>query len=112
MAVCALLRQLLFHPGLGGNTGVIGAGHPKGIVALHPSPPGKNVLQGIVQGMSHMQLAGHIWRRHDYTERLLFGVYHGVEKTVFFPIFIPFIFRRTGIVGNRYVRFGQEIHSL
>lgn len=38
--------QLLLHDGLGGDTGVVGAGHPQGVITAHAPPAGDGVLRG------------------------------------------------------------------
>ena len=66
LAALALLAQGLFHHVLRGDAGVVGAGHPAGVVAAHPVPPHQDVLDGLVQRMAHVQDARHVRRRdHD-----------------------------------------------
>ena len=55
-----------FHHGLRRYTGVIGARHPERVVSLHPPPPDQHVLKGVVEGVAHVQRAGHVrWRNDD-----------------------------------------------
>ena len=62
----ALLGQLAHHLGFGGDGGMVGAGHPEGILALHACAPHQDVLYGVVQHVSHVEHACHIGgRNHD-----------------------------------------------
>ena len=65
-----LLAQAAFDHGLRGDAGVVGAGHPEGVVALHAPPADQHVLQGVVEGVAHVQGAGDVRRRDDDAERL------------------------------------------
>ena len=51
---------------LGGDAGVVGAGLPERVAALHPPPADQRVLDGERQRVAHMQAAGDVRRRdHD-----------------------------------------------
>ncbi len=58
------------HHGLRRDAGVIGAGHPEGVVALHAPPADQHVLQRVIECVAHVQRAGHVGRRNDDGERL------------------------------------------
>ena len=61
----------LFDHGLRRNTGMICSGHPESFVALHAAPASQQILQRPVQGVPHMERAGHVWQRdHDHMRRL------------------------------------------
>ena len=77
-------RRRLDH-GLRGDAGVIGAGHPQGVVALHAPPADQHVLQRVVEGVAHVQGAGHVRRRDDDGERLAARVGPAVEVAVLVP---------------------------
>ena len=47
---------------------MIGAGHPEHFEARHALVTAKNILQGVIESMPHMQLPGHIGRGDDNTE--------------------------------------------
>ena len=68
-----------FHHGLRGDAGVVGAGHPQGVVALHAPPADQHVLQRVVEGVAHVQGAGHVRRRDDDGVRLRAGSGSAVE---------------------------------
>ena len=69
-----LVAEAALHHGLRGDAGVVGAGHPQGVVALHAPPADQHVLQRVVEGVAHVQGAGHVRRRDDDAERLAVGV--------------------------------------
>src|SRR4029079_5091587 len=73
-AVCLvlLLQQTLDHH-LRGDAGMIGARLPQHIAPAHPLEAAENILNGVVEGMPHMERARHIgWRDYD-RERLGLG---------------------------------------
>ena len=62
----ALGGEFAFHDVLGGDAGVIGAGHPERGVALHAFAADEEVLDGQVEGVAHVQHAGDVrWRNDD-----------------------------------------------
>ena len=64
-ALHALRQQTLLDHGLGGDAGVIGAGHPERLGAEHPVVPDQHVLQRVVERVSEVQRRGDIGRRDD-----------------------------------------------
>ena len=50
---------------LGGDAGVVGAGHPQRVVALHPVPADQQVLHHVVHGVPHVQGAGDVGQRQS-----------------------------------------------
>ncbi len=85
MAGLALFGHLAFDNHLGGNTGMVCSGLPKGIQALHPLVTDKNVLQGIIERVAHMQVAGDIGRRDDNGIGVCAGVLATGESARGFP---------------------------
>ncbi len=80
-----LFSHLFNNLYLGSNAGMIRAGKPQGIIPLHPPKPYENILQGIVQGVPHMELTCNIrWGYHN-TEGLLFPVNLGVKIVLLHP---------------------------
>ncbi len=66
LAARAFGEEMALHHELGGDAGMIGTGEPEGVVALHPAPAGQQVLQGGLQGVADVELAGDVGRRdHD-----------------------------------------------
>ena len=66
----ALLGQFLHHLSLGSNRGVVGAGHPAGILALHACTANENILNGVVQHVAHVEHTRHVGRWDDDGVRL------------------------------------------
>ena len=51
--------------GLRGDAGVVGAGHPQRVVALHPLHANEDVLQRVVERVAEVEGAGDVRRRND-----------------------------------------------
>ena len=77
-----LLQQPLLDDGLGGDSGVVGAWHPEGLVSLHATPSDEDVLDRVVEGMSQVKGAGDIWRWDHNAIRLAATGRIGVEVTL------------------------------
>ena len=91
---------------------MIFARQPQDIVALHSLVTDQNILQGIVERMPHVQLAGDIWRRQHDTVRFFFRICFIMEYTMIFPEVIPFLFDLTGIVFSQIFHvFCHIFHS-
>ena len=102
MAGQALLgTQLLLNFDLGGDTGVIRAGKPQGLVALHALEAGQDVLQRTVQRVAHVQLAGDVGGRHDDGKRLFIRVRPGLEAAAVHPHLVDPGLHVPGIVHLR-----------
>ena len=100
--LCSFLEDAAFDDGLGGDAGVVGAGHPEGVVALHASPAGEDVLQGVVEGMAEVEGAGDVWGGDDDGEGGLFAVGMGGEVAAIEPEGVPatFGFVRVVLLGE------------
>ena len=59
------VKQPLLDDRLGGDPGVVGAGHPEGVEPLHPPPADQDVLDRVVQRMAQVQRPGDVRRRDD-----------------------------------------------
>ena len=67
----AFLLEIAHHDHLGGDAGVVGAGLPQHVVALHAPPADQHVLQRVVERVAHVQAARDVGRRdHDAVRRL------------------------------------------
>ena len=99
----ALGGELALDHVLRGDPGMIGAGHPQGLEAVHPLHADQDVLQGVVQGVSHVQRARHVRRRdHDAVGLArAFGI--GPEEAPRLPVGIPARLDRGGIVAIREI---------
>jgi hypothetical protein len=99
-----LLRQHLLDDVLGRDSGVIGARQPENIVAAHPVVAGVDVLDRIVERVSHVEGAGDVRRRNHHDEARLVGRGIGAERARLFPPPIPPIVR--GGVVEAGLEFG------
>ena len=93
-----LLLQFFFHLDLGGQACMVIARQPAGVVPHHPVPAHQDVLEGIVQGMAHVELAGDVGRRDHHTEGFPALVHRLMEKALFGPVCIPFFLHRSRII--------------
>jgi hypothetical protein len=66
------LGELAFDDHLRGDAGVIGAGLPQHVAAVHPLIAAQHVLQRVVERVAHVQVAGDVGRRDD--DAIGFGV--------------------------------------
>ena len=78
---------------------MVGAGHPERVFTHHAGAAHKNILNGVVEHVAHVEDAGHVWRRNHDGVRLA-GIGFGMEKPVGHPVFIPFIFYFSGVVNR------------
>ena len=84
----AVLRHFAFGHHLGGDPGMVGARLPERIVPLHAVPACQDILQGVVEGVAHMERARHIGRGDHHAEA--FGAGSGVRPGTEGPGFKPF----------------------
>ena len=71
------------------NRRMVGSRHPESVLALHPRAADKDVLDCIVEHVSHMEHSSDIWRRDNDCIRLP-AVGSRLKQVVFQPIFVPF----------------------
>ena len=96
-----LFAQVLLDLDLRGDPGVVGAGDPERIVTLHPAIADQNVLQRLVERVSHVQLPRDVrGRDHDRKRRLL-GVVLGGKVPLFAPRRVEPILKIGGRIGFR-----------
>ena len=95
------LHQLAFDHGLRGNAGVVGAGLPQHVLAAHALETAEDVLQGVVERMTHVQRAGHVGRRDDDAVGRRLGAFGpaGAEGACCFPCGVDAALDRRGLVG-------------
>ena len=77
-----LLGQLFFHSGLGGNAGVVGAGQPEHFLALLAGAACQNVLNCVVEYVTHVQHTRYIGRGNDNAVSGLVRMRVSVEATL------------------------------
>ena len=83
--------------GFGGDGRVVRSRHPAGVLPVHAGVADEDVVQGIVEDVTHVQDARHIGRRdHDGIRFLLIGF--GMEELVVQPVGVPFVLHFRGIV--------------
>ena len=92
-----LLGKALNHLSLSCNRGMVSTRHPKGILALHARTADEDVLNGVVEHVTHVQDARHIGRRDDNAIGFTL-VGHALEQVVRFPILIPLVLDLFGVV--------------
>ena len=97
MLLDALLSEFLHHLGFCSDRSMIGARDPQRILALHASTADKNVLNGVVQHVAHVQHTRHIGWRNDDSVRLA-AIRFRTEKFVVQPILVPFRFDLFGVI--------------
>jgi len=102
-AADALALELLVDLGLRGDTGVVGAQHPARGLAAHTGHTDDGVLDGVVGGVTHVELAGHIGRRNGDG-----AVAHALAALVVAAV-EPLLQDRR-LVGRRIVVLGHLFH--
>ena len=99
--------EVLLHLDLGGDAGVVRAGQPQGVVALHALIADQDVLQRAVHGVSHVQLAGDVGGRHNDGEGLFVPSPVGAEPAAVHPEIVDASFHLCGVVD-----LGKLFHIL
>ena len=102
-AADALAFELLIDLGLRGDTGMVGAQHPARGLAAHAGHTDNGVLDGVIGGVAHVELAGHIGRRNGDG-----AVAHTLAALVVAAV-EPLLQDRR-LVGRRVVVLGHFFH--
>ena len=92
----ALFAHLGHDFGLGGDGSVVGAGYPQSGVTLHALVAGQDVLPGLIHGVTHVQLAGNVRRRHHDGKGLFAAVDLGMEVTLVAPVLVDAVLSALG----------------
>ena len=79
------LEQLPLDHHLRRDAGMISAGLPEHVLAVHAPVAAQDVLQCVVERMAHMQVAGNVGRRNDDAERLRILSCSRAERARLFP---------------------------
>ena len=95
----------LFYFNLSCQSCMVIAGHPQGIVAHHAVPTNQNILQSIVQGMAHVQLASDIRRRNNNAKCFVAFLYLSMKITILFPELIPLLLYGSRVIHLRNIMF-------
>ena len=91
----AFSGELALNNHLRGDTGVIGAHLPEGVLALHAIVASQGIHDAVLQGVADMQAAGDIgwWNNNAVGLACVAAAAHiGGKIAAFFPGFIPFGF--------------------
>ena len=100
----ALRFQPALHHHLGGDTGVVAARLPQGVVAAHAMKARQRIHQCVLEGVPHVQVAGDI-RRRDHDAIGLALATRG-EIAPLFPGLVPALFDAMGVVGFFHNEWG------
>ena len=97
--------QVFFNLDLSCDTCMVGTGHPECGIALHALGTDQDILKGLIECMTHMQLTGNVRGRDDDGKGLLVLVYLCVEESGIVPELIQLVFYGRGIVClGKFVR--------
>ena len=102
-AANALALELLVDLGLRGDTGVVGAQHPARGLAAHAGHTDDGILDGVVGGVTHVKLAGHVGRRNGN------GAVAHTGAALVVAAVKPLLQNRR-LVGRRIVVLGHFFH--
>ena len=109
LAAASLGPQFFLHLQLGGDAGVVGAGHPQRGPALHAIVANHQVFQGDGEGVALVQHAGHVGRGNADDKGLAIGIagVFRLEPAVLLPPLVETLFRRAEIVSFGKCEFGH-----
>ena len=102
-AADALALELLVDLGLRGDTGVVGAQHPARGLAAHAGHTDNGILDRVIGGVAHVELASHVGRRNGDG-----AVAHALTALVVAAV-EPLLQDRR-LVGRRIVILGHFFH--
>ncbi len=107
----ALLGQLALDHVLGGDAGVVHAGHPQGVVALHAAAADQRVNQRVVEGVTDVQGAGDVRRGDDDAERGRTALRVGGKIPRLLPAFVAGAFDLGRRVLGGQLDWGWSAHD-
>jgi hypothetical protein len=100
----AFQRQVAAHHHLGGDAGVVGTHLPQRVVAAHAVVAHQRIHQGLLEGVAHVQGAGHVRRRQQDGVRLALA--GRLEMAGLLPGLVE-----VGLEGLRVVAGGELGHA-
>lgn len=65
----ALLSEAVYNLCLGSDTGMVGTWYPTCVLALHASTANENILDSIVEHVSHVEHTRYVWWRDNHCIR-------------------------------------------
>jgi hypothetical protein len=105
--------QQFFNDVLRGDTAVIGAGDPEGVIAFHPPPTDQHVLQGVVERMAHVERPGDVGGRNDDGVGRSFGIRPRPKEAAPLPEGIPLGFGFFRLIdGGKFHTGSPDYHIL
>ena len=99
MLIDAFFLQLLDDLDFGSDTCMVGAGLPQCVVALHSLITDQDILHGVVQCMTHVELSGDIWGRDHDSEGSLTMIYLRMKILFVKPLLIQSVFYAVWVIG-------------
>ena len=103
--------QLALDDHLRGNARMVHARLPTDILAAHPLEPAQNVLDRIVERVTHVEATGDVWRRNHNRIGFGAGIHARPETARLFPALINTLlmgFRVKTLVDHRIFPVGQK----
>ena len=94
----ALFAHCLYDLGFGCDGGVVGTRQPQSAVAGHALPANEDILQGLIQCVTHVQLSGDVWRGNYDGVRLFLAVHVGSKAAAVVPHLIDAVFELLRLV--------------
>ena len=114
VALEPLLRESFLDGVLRRNTGVIGARDPARFIPLHSLPPNEDVLDRIVEDVTHRQDTRDIRRGDDDGVGCLPFSNRPVKEAVGLPVLVPLVLDLLRVVGFRQLwhhRRGERLEN-
>ena len=97
--VDSLFFQLIRYLDFRRDRRMVCSRNPQGIVAFHPFIADQDILQRIIQCVSHVEFSGNIRRRHHRSKRLSAPVNFSMKILVFAPFFVSLVFNFFRIIS-------------
>src|SRR5262249_9003339 len=99
VARLALALELLLHHVLGGDPAVVGPRDPAGLLAVQAPPAHEDVLEGVVEGVAHVERPGDVGGRDDHGEGAAAGPRLRAEELGLLPDAQARLLDGLGVVG-------------
>ena len=93
----ALLSEAVDYLSLGSDTGMVCTWYPASVLAFHACTANENILDSIVEHVSHVKHTCNVWWRDNHCIRFT-TIWLRTEKFVVEPVLIPFTFHCLWIV--------------